>query len=135
LQAEPQAYAQILEGEVALSSGEAGKAVKVLSEANQQLDTWIGHFVLGQAYLSAGAFLEADSEFDRCVKRRGEGISFLLDEEPTYGYFPPVYYLQGQAREGLKSTGQGDSYRLYLTLRGGSEEDPLVPEARRRADR
>ena len=55
------------------------------------LDTWIGHFDLGRAYLAAGQLLQADSEFDRCIKRQGEALSLFLDEEPTYGYFPLVY--------------------------------------------
>ena len=100
LQAEPQAYGKILEGDIALRNGDARQAIKVLIEANGLLDTWIGHFVLGRAYLEAGAFIQADSEFDRCVKRRGEALSLFLDEDPTFGYFPPVYYYQGRVREG-----------------------------------
>ena len=45
----------------------------------------------------------------------------------------PVYYYQGRVREGLKTTGFADSYRTYLTIRGKSTEDPLLPEVRRRA--
>ena len=133
LQAEPQAYAKILEGELALKSGDARGAIKLLLEANGLLDTWIGHYVLGRAYLEAGAFAQADSEFDRCLKRRGEALSLFLDEEPTYAYFPPVYYYQGRVREGLNNAGFAESYRAYLNLRGGSKEDSLVPEARKRA--
>ena len=43
-----------------------------LSEATTLLDTWIGRFDLGRAYLAAGAYPQADSEFDRCLKRSGE---------------------------------------------------------------
>jgi tetratricopeptide (TPR) repeat protein len=133
LQAEPQAYAKILEGEIALKNGDARQAIKLLSEANGLLDTWLGHFVLGRAYLEAGGFTQADSEFDRCIKRRGEALSVLLDEEPTFGYFPAVYYYQGRVREALKNAGFAESYKAYLTFRGESKEDPLVAEARRRA--
>jgi len=73
---------------------------------------------------------EADSEFDRCIKRRGEALSLFLDLS-TYGYFPPVYYYQGRAREGLKTAGFADSYKKYLSIRGAAGEDPLLPEARR----
>ena len=135
LQAEPQAYAKIVEGEAALKNGDPRQAIKVLIEANGLLDTWIGHFDLGRAYLEAGQFPQADSEFDRCIKRRGEALSLFLDEEPTYGYFPPVYYYQGRVREGLNSAGFAESYRAYLTIRGQSKEDPLLPEVRRRAGR
>ena len=57
----------------------------------------------------------------------------FLDEEPTYGYLPPVYYYQGRVREELNSAGFAESYRAYLKLRGKSSEDPLLPEVRRRA--
>ena len=93
----------------------------------------MGHFALGRAYLEAGAFLQADSEFDRCIKRRGEALSLLMDEEPTYGYFPAVYYYQGLVREGLKNAGSAESYREYLSIRGKSTEDPLLAEVRKRA--
>ena len=133
LQAEPQAYAKIVEGVVALKEGDPRTAVKVLIEANGLLDTWIGHFDLGRAYLEAGQFPQADSELDRCLKRRGEALSLFLDEEPTYAYLPPAYYYQGRVREALKNAGFADSYRAYLAIRGQSNEDPLRAEVRRRA--
>ena len=73
LQAEPQAYAKIVEGELALKNGDPRQAIKVLTEANALLDTWLGHFDLGRAYLEAGAFIQADSEFDRCIDPPGRG--------------------------------------------------------------
>ena len=133
LQAEPQAYALIIDGLTALKNGNPRRAIKDLTEANGLLDTWIGHFDLGRAYLEAGAFPQADSEFDRSIKRRGEALSLFLDEEPTYGYFPPVYYYQGRVKEGLNSSKSAESYRAYLDIRGKSTEDPLLPDVRRRA--
>ena len=135
LQAEPQAYAKIIEGEAALKNGDARQAIKLLTEANALLDTWIGHFDLGRAYLEAKGFTQADSEFDRCIKRRGEALALFMDEEPTYGFFPPVYYYQGRVREALNNAGFAESYRAYVEMRGGSTEDPLLPEARRHASR
>jgi hypothetical protein len=132
-QAEPQAYAKIIDAGVALKNRDARQAIKILTEANTLLDTWIGHLDLGRAYLEAGALTQADSEFDRCLARRGEALALFLDEEPTYGYLPPVYYFQGRAREGLNTAGFADSYRAYLNIRGQSKEDPLLPEVRRRA--
>jgi len=133
LQAEPQAYAKIVEGELALKNKDARQAVKIFSDANGLLDTWIGHFDLGRAYLEISQFAQADSEFDRCLKRRGEALALFIDEEPTFGYFPPVYYYQGRAREGMKTEGFAQAYRTYLNIRGKSSEDPLLPEVRRRA--
>ena len=131
LQAEPRAYAKIVEAGIALQEAGARQAIELLTEANGLLDTWIGHFDLGRAYFDAGAFAQADSEFDRCIRRRGEALSLFLDEEPTYAYLPPVYYYQGRVREGLK-TGFAESYRTYLTIRGQSREDRLLPEIRGR---
>jgi tetratricopeptide (TPR) repeat protein len=132
LQAEPQAYAKIVEGETTLKGGNPREAIKTLGEANALFDTWLGHFALGRAYLEAGAFTQADSEFDRCLKRRGEAVSLFLDEEPTYGYFPPAYYYQGRVRQALNSARFAESYRTYLTIRGQSKEDLLLPDVRRR---
>jgi eukaryotic-like serine/threonine-protein kinase len=135
LQTEPVTYAKLLEGLAALKAGDPRQAVGILTKANESLDTWIGHFDLGRAYLEAGAFTQADSEFDRCIKRRGEALSLFLDEEPTFGFFPPVYYYQGRVREGLKSAGFMEAYRLYLGIRGKSTEDPVVADVRRRTSR
>lgn len=131
LQAAPQAYAKIIEGVVFLQQRDPRQAIKSLTEANTLLDTWIGHFDLGRAYLDAGASFQADSEFDRCLKRRGETLSLFLDEEPTFAYFPPVYYYQGRVREALKADGFANSFRAYLGIRGSSTEVPLLPHVRR----
>jgi eukaryotic-like serine/threonine-protein kinase len=133
LQAEPQAYAKLIEGDIALTSGDARLAIKLLSEANMVLDTWIGHYDLGRAYLEANAFIQADSEFDRCLGRRGEALALFLDEEPTYAYLPSVYYYQGRVRDGLKIAGAAESYKNYLGFRGRSKEDPLLADVNRRA--
>jgi tetratricopeptide (TPR) repeat protein/predicted Ser/Thr protein kinase len=131
VQIEPQAYAKLIDGEVALKSGDGQEAVKLFTDASNLLDTWIGRFDLGRAYLEIGRFTEADSEFDRCIKRRGEALALFLDL-PTYGYFPPVYYYQGRAREGMKTAGFAESYKKYLGIRGKGD-DTLLNEVRRRA--
>jgi tetratricopeptide (TPR) repeat protein/predicted Ser/Thr protein kinase len=133
LQIEPQAYGKLIEGEIALEKGDGRGAVKLFNDANTLLDTWIGRFDLGRADLEIGAFTEADSEFDRCISRRGESLALFLDEVPTFGYFPQVYYYQGRVREGLKSQGFAESYKKYLEIRGNAGEDPLLAEVRRRA--
>jgi eukaryotic-like serine/threonine-protein kinase len=129
---ETQAYGKIVEGMIALKKKDASEAVRQAKAANNLLDTWIGRYELGRAYLEAGAFTEADAEFDQCVKRRGETIELFMDNVPTYAYFPPVYYWQGRAREGMKSAGFADFYKTYLSIRGQSPDDPLLPDIRRR---
>ena len=130
-QLEPQAYAKIIEGKLALKQGDSALAIKNITDANTLLDTWIGRFELGRAYLEAGQFTEADSEFDRCIKRRGEALELLMDNTTTYGLLPYVYYYQGKVRQGLKTPAFTDSYRTYLSIRGQSSEDPLVAEVRK----
>jgi tetratricopeptide (TPR) repeat protein len=132
LQSEPQAYGKIIEGILAMQAHDPRTAVQRLTEATTLLDGWIAHFDLGRAYLLAGAFPQADSEFDRCIKRRGEALALFLDEEPTFAFFPPVYYYQGRVKESLKSAKSADAYRAYLDIRGNSREDALAADARRR---
>jgi predicted Ser/Thr protein kinase len=132
VQTEAQADAKIIEAALALKRKDTQQAIKALTDANTLLNTWLGHFELGRAYLEANAFAEADSEFDQCLRRRGEALSLFMDNLPTYGYLPPVYYYQGRLREGLKSAGFADSYRTYLSIRGQAGEDPLLPEIRHR---
>ena len=130
-QLEYRAYASIINGMIALAAGDTSDAVRLLSVANAQFDTWIGHFELGRAYLAANAFPQADSEFERAINRRGEALALFLDEEPTFGFFPMVYYYQGRVRDGLKSTRAAESYRAYLDIRGKSTDDPRVAELRK----
>ena len=133
LQPEPQSYAKVIAGEIALRNKDPRGAIKLFDEANKLLDTWISRFDLGRAYLGAGLFVEADSELDRCIGRRGEAISLFLDEWPTYGYLPLAYYYQGRVREGMKTARFAESYDAYLAIRGNSTEDPLLQEVRKRA--
>jgi serine/threonine protein kinase/tetratricopeptide (TPR) repeat protein len=128
----PRAYAKIVEGQMALKDQDTRQAIKSLQEANALLDSWIGHFDLGRAYLQASQLPQADSEFDACMKRRGEALWLFADEEATYSYLPPLYYYQGRVREALKNAGFAESYRAYLNIRGQSKEDPLLPDVRKR---
>jgi lipopolysaccharide biosynthesis regulator YciM len=133
LQTEPQAYAKIIQGKLALKRGDTREAIQSLTEATKLLDTWIGRFELGRAYLQANAFVEADSEFDSCTRRQGEALELFMDDNPTFGYFPAVYYYQGRAGEGLKNSNYRDSYRAYLNIREKAGEDPLLNEVKTRA--
>ena len=132
METEPQIYAKLIAGEAQLKKGNAREAVNVFQQAQKIGDTWLGHFDLGRAYLDAGAFTEASSEFDVCLKRRGEATSIFLDDVPSYHYLPAVYYYQGRAREGLKSPGAAESYKAFLLIKEKGAGDPLVAEARKR---
>lgn len=129
---EPQAYGKIIAGMIALKHKDTREAVNQITAANNLLNTWIGGFELGRAELEAGAFKEADSAFEQCVKRRGEAIELFDDNVPTYSYLPLVYYYQGRAREEMKSAGASDAYKSYLSIRGQSSDDLLVADIRNR---
>ena len=122
-----------LEGQIALKNGDARAAIKILTEANDVLDTWMGHFELGRAYLEAARSRRPTPSSTAASSDAARRCRCSIDEEPTYGYLPPVYYYQGRVREGLKNARFAESYREYLKIRGKSTEDPLLPEIRKRA--
>ena len=132
LEPEPQIYAKLIAGEAQLKKANAREAINLFQQAQKIGDTWLGHFDLGRAYLDAGAFTEASSEFDVCLKRRGEATAIFLDDVPSYHYLPAVYYYQGRAREGLKSPGAAESYKTFLSIKEKGAGDPLVTDTRKR---
>ena len=127
---EPQAYGKMLAGMTALKNKDAKGAISQLIAANNLMNTWIGQFELGQAYLGAGEFKQADAAFQQCIKRRGEAVELFDDNVPTYSYFPAVYYYDGRALEGLKNPAAADAFKNYLSVRGQSTDDPLVASLR-----
>jgi len=130
LSAEAQADAKLIQGETALKEKDARTAIQLFTEANKLLDTWMGWFDLGRAYLDAGLYVQADSEFDRCINGRGEAMDLL--DGPTYGYFPPVYYYLGRTEEGLRSSGAANSYWKFLSIQEKGDGGPLRQDAKRR---
>lgn len=130
LQPDPQAYGKLIEGEIALARHDPRLALKHFSDAKDLSDVWISRFDLGRAYLEVGAFAQADSEFDECMKRRGETFT-LLEESVTFGFVPQLYYYVGRIRQGMKSVGFADFYRNFISIRGKAGEDPLVALAQR----
>jgi tetratricopeptide (TPR) repeat protein len=124
---EPKVYSQLIDGEIALQQHDAQRAIQLFTDAGKTLDTWIGHFKLARAYLEARMFTEADSELDACIRRKGEVLE-MMDDGPTFGYFPAVYYYRGRVRQALKSPGFAESYRQYVAIRGAAGEDPLLRE-------
>ena len=129
---EPQAYARLVEGEIDLGQGRVPEAIKKFHEAQAQVDTWLGHVSLGRAYLAAGQFTEAYSEFESCLKRRGEAASVFLDDLPTIRYLPQIHYYLGRAQEGLKIPAAKESYKKYLEIKILAKDDALAEDAKRR---
>jgi tetratricopeptide (TPR) repeat protein/predicted Ser/Thr protein kinase len=130
LTVDAKAYAKIIEGEVHLARGKPQDALELFLESRKFADTWMGRFDAARAYLEAGAFAQADSELEVCMKRRGEATALFLDDAPTYHLFPPVYYYLGRAQQGLKSPAAAESYKTFISMKSG--QDPLIADARRR---
>jgi len=126
------AFARILSGRLSLLRHETADAVALFEEAKGLADTWLARFNLGLAYLEAGSFAEAYSEFDSCLKRRGEAAAAFWNDLPTIRRLPPLYYLLGRAQEGLKSPAAKDSYNAFLLIKEKGDPDPMVEDARRR---
>jgi len=76
--------------------------------------------------------VEASSEFDLCLRRRGETPALFLDEITTIRFLAPVHYYLGLAREGLGSEAAKESFATYIALKGKGGQDLLLADARRR---
>ena len=130
-----QAYAKLVGADLSLKRGDTANALKCCDEAQGLVDTWLGRFALGRAYLEAGAFTEALSEFEKCEKRKGEALSVFLNDLPTVRYLDTLDYYIGRAQEGLgKSAAAQAAYRRFLKVK--EKADPgqaLVEDAKRRA--
>ncbi len=134
LDRESQVSAGVLEGELALKRNEPRAAIEKFQAAQKIADSWLGRFGLGRAYLMAGAVAEADSEFDVCLKRRGEATAVLLDDVPTYRLMAPILYYEGRVHQGLGSPAAADHYKAFLAIKQNGDEQGLVTDARRRLE-
>jgi len=133
IEPEPQIYSHFLRGSMALKRNQIKDAIEAFTSAQKISNTWLGHFYLGKAYLQNGSFTEAYSEFELCLKRRGEASAVFLDDVPTFRLLPPVYYYLGRAQEGLKSPGAAESYRTFLKMQSQGTGE-LISDARRRLE-
>jgi tetratricopeptide (TPR) repeat protein/predicted Ser/Thr protein kinase len=128
---DPQLYGKLLAGEIALQRKDPRQAIALLNDAQKMSDSWLGHFLLAQSYLEAGAFPEADGEIEACIKRKGEASALYLDEAPTFHVFPSAYYYLGRIQEGLKSPAAAQSYRTFISIQEKGT-GPLLADARKR---
>ena len=133
LEPQPRAYGRIVAGQLALARGKRAEGVAALREALKLADLWMVRFHLGLAYLDAGYHAEAGSEFEYCIKRRGEGYAAFLDDVPTARYVAPLPYWIGRAREGSVGLPEARAdYQQFLQGRVATSPDPLDRDARRR---
>jgi tetratricopeptide (TPR) repeat protein/predicted Ser/Thr protein kinase len=131
LESDPQMYAKVIRAAVERRAKTYPEALALLKDGQKLADSWLVHRELSRTYLDAGAFAQADTELDVCLKRRGEATAVFLDEVPTYHLFPPLYYDLGRTREGLKSPGAAESFRTYLGFIKASG-DPRAADAKKR---
>ena len=79
-----------MDGWLAAEAGRSNDAVTAFLEARKIADLWLARMSLGMAYVQAGAYAEALSEFDVCQRRRGEAMAVYLDDVPTARYLAPL---------------------------------------------
>jgi tetratricopeptide (TPR) repeat protein len=133
LEAQARAYGRIVAAQVAMARGQRVEAVDALRAGLKLADLWLVHFNLGQAYLDAGAPAEAFSEFEACLKRRGEGYAVFLDDVPTARFVAPLSYWVARAHEGMGLGPQAIAeYRAYIAGRAPDSPEPLLKDARAR---
>jgi len=132
LEADPRAYAKIIEGESLMARNAPRDALRAFLDARRIADVWLARVLAGRAYLELNAFTEAYAEFDLARKRQGEATALFLDDVPTTRLIPPLHYWRGRAQEALGSPAAVDSYKRFLSFRGGRTSDPLVDDAQRR---
>jgi serine/threonine protein kinase/tetratricopeptide (TPR) repeat protein len=128
------AYAKLLGGYLSLKRGDTANALKLFDEAQGLVDTWLGRFALGQAYLEAKAFTEAAAEFEKCEKRKGEALSVFLNDFPTVRYLDSLDYYIGRALEGQgKKEAARASYQKFSDVKAKADQgQALFEDARKR---
>jgi tetratricopeptide (TPR) repeat protein len=129
---DPRALAILIQGEVQLQKGDLHGAVASFEQAQKVVDTWLGRYDLGLAYIAAKLYPDAQNEFDVCLKRRGEASAIFLDDEPTIRYLPAAYYYSGLAKAGLQSPAANEDFKAFLKMKSQSEPDPIVSDAKTR---
>ena len=129
---EPQAYARLVEGEIDLGQGRVPEAIKKFHEAQNQVDTWIGRLALGRAYLAAGQFTEAYSEFESCFKRRGEAASVFWTICRRSDTCRRSTIISAGPRKGSRSRRPRNPTSDSSRSRSWPTDDPLVEDAKKR---
>jgi tetratricopeptide (TPR) repeat protein len=125
------AYSGMINGLIALQSGDAVQAIEMLTNAVEKADLWLLRFYLGKAYFEAGYFVEALDEFTLASERRGEATALFLDDLPSYRYAAALPYWRGRAQQELGMADDADkNFRAFLSTRSGG--GPLADDARQR---
>ena len=109
LEADPRAYALLIQAEINLAQKQPRAAIDQIREAQQHADTWIGRVAAARAQLDLGAAADAQSEVETAARRSGEATAITLDEWPTFHFFAEVNTLRNRIAERLQrgNTGGG----------------------------
>ncbi len=134
LEPQARAYGRMIAAQVADANGRHVEAVDALREALKLADLWLVRFKLGQAYLEAGAPAEALSQFETCLKRRGEGYAVFLDDIPTTRAVAPIRYWMGRAHQGMGLPQAVADYQAFIAGHASGSPDPLLADATRRLE-
>ena len=134
LQAEPQAYAKIVEGEIALKNGDPRQAIKVLTRGERSA----GHLdrpLRSRARVSGSRRrsrrpIPSSTAASSVAARRCRCSS---TRTPPTAICRPSIITRVASGKRLKNAGVCRIVPQYLKFRGTSSEDPLLPEVRRRA--
>jgi len=137
LDQQAQMFGKLLAGEAELKRGDAHGAVENFNAAQKIIDTWLGRDALGRAYLKGGVYTDAQTEFDACLRRKGEATTYLIDDIPTYRVMSSARYYMGLAQEGqggpAAKAAALASFKAFLAIKEKGDEQGLVADARRRA--
>jgi tetratricopeptide (TPR) repeat protein len=134
LQTQSRSWAQLIAGELAMQHKQLPAAVEAFQQAQKLHNSWISHFLLGRAYLEAGHNGEALAEFETCKVRQGETADLMFADTPTLRYLPPLFYWLARAQQGMgMQSAAKENLDRFLAVRGRSDEDPMVREAKRTA--
>jgi eukaryotic-like serine/threonine-protein kinase len=135
LASQPRAYGHVVQAMLALERGRPAQALDALKEAQKLADLWMVRFLMGVAYVEAGAYPQALSELELCEKRRGEATAVFLDDIPTYRYMVPLSYWLGRAHDGLGAhDAAARHFKQYVSLRSATT-DALAKDAATRLAR
>jgi tetratricopeptide (TPR) repeat protein/TolB-like protein len=132
LQTQSRSYSQLIAGEIDMQHNRLPQAVEELRQGQKLHDSWISHFLLGQAYLGAKHHPEALAEFETCKKRLGETADLMFADTATLHYLPPLYYWLARAQKGLGMTSEAQAnYEQFLKLRADADPaDSLLVDAK-----
>lgn len=131
LPAQSRAYAALIDGLVALHSGDFVTAIESITAGLDLADLWMLRFYRGVAYIEAGFAAEALDDFSACFDRRGEASAVFLDDLPTWRYMAELSYWQGRSQLELGMLHEArQNLSAFISRR--PDGDSLAVDARQR---